>query len=207
MFFNQFTYIPFKNSLALLIKMANNTDKKAKLNQIKSSVFSRSLAVAKIGLNAGLKYAGTKVSNSSLDDFLIAQAGTLSKEFGQLKGSLMKAGQMLSMYGEYFLPPQANELLKKLQSDSPPIHWPVMEKYLSQFLSQDLIDELEIDPESIGTASMGQVHKARIKAIGEIIALKIQYPDVEKAIDSDVTALKTLLKITKILPAGIELDP
>lgn len=187
--------------------MSDNSDKKNKLNQIKSSVFSRGFAVAKIGLNAGLKYAGTKVSNSSFDDFLISQAGSITKEIGQLKGSIMKAGQMLSMYGEYFLPPQANDLLKSLQSDSPAVAWPVMSQYLSQSMSAELLAELEIDEEPIGCASMGQVHKAKIIATGEMMALKIQYPDVEKAIDSDVAALRTLLKFTKLLPAGMDLDP
>ncbi|MBC7465439.1 MAG: AarF/ABC1/UbiB kinase family protein [Bdellovibrio sp.] len=187
--------------------MSDNSDKKKKLNQIKSSVFSRGLAVAKIGLNAGFKYAGTKVGGTSFDDFLISQAGSITKEIGQLKGSLMKAGQMLSMYGEYFLPPQANDLLKSLQSDSPAVAWHVMSQYLQQSMSPELLAELEIDQEPIGCASMGQVHKAKIISTGEMMALKIQYPDVEKAIDSDVAALKTLLKFAKILPAGLDLDP
>ncbi|MFZ3229135.1 MAG: AarF/ABC1/UbiB kinase family protein [Pseudobdellovibrio sp.] len=186
--------------------MSDNNDKK-KLSKIKSSVFSRTMAVARIGLNAGFKYASTKVTNSSFDDFLISQAGTITKEFGQLKGSLMKAGQMLSMYGEYFLPPQANELLKSLQSDSPPLAWQVIQDNLSKYLSAELLAELEIDPEPIGCASLGQVHKARIIKTNEIIALKIQYPDVEKAIDSDISALKTLLKMTQLLPSTLDLNP
>lgn len=179
--------------------------KPKKLNQIKSSLFSRSLSVAKLGLNAGLKYAGTKITNSSFDDFVTSQAGAFTKEFGELKGSLMKAGQMLSMYGEYFFPPQANQILKTLQSDSPAIEWPVMRSYLEQYFTDDRIDALEIDPEPIGTASMGQVHKALIKSTQQHIALKIQYPNVDKAIDSDVAALKALLKVSKILPEELDL--
>ena len=80
-----------------------------------------------------------------------------------------------------------------------------MRKYLEKYLEKKLIEELEIDPVSIGSASMGQVHKARIKATGEWVAIKIQYPDVDKAIDSDISALKTLLKLSKVLPAGLDL--
>ena len=180
--------------------------KSKKLSQIKSSLFARSLSVAKLGLNAGFKYAGTKIGNTSFDDFITSQAGLFTKEFGELKGSLMKAGQMLSMYGEYFFPPQANEILKTLQSDSPAIEWDAMRTYLEKYLASELIDELEIDPEPIGTASMGQVHKARVIATGEFIALKIQYPDVDKAIDSDVAALRRILQFSKILPEGLNLD-
>ncbi|MBC7419368.1 MAG: AarF/ABC1/UbiB kinase family protein [Bdellovibrio sp.] len=182
------------------------SEKKKELKSIKSSLMSRSFSIAKLGLGAGLKYAGSKITNTSLDSFLNSQAVTFAKELGELKGSLMKAGQMLSMYGEYFFPPQANQILKSLQSDSPSIEWKTMHTYLKKYLSRDLLAELEIDPVSIGSASMGQVHKARVKATGEIVAIKIQYPDLEKAIDSDISALKKLLKLTKLIPAGLDLS-
>jgi len=177
------------------------------LGKIKSSLFERTLSVAKIGLNAGLKYAAHKASGQSNEQFLTNQATYLSQELGELKGSLMKAGQMLSMYGEYFFPPQANEWLKKLQTDSPPVEWSVIKSYLESYFDADLLDELEIEPKAVGTASMGQVHRAKIKATGEKIALKIQYPHLDKAIDSDIKALKTLLGLAKILPDGLNLDP
>ena len=179
--------------------------KKKELKSIKSSLLSRSFSVARLGLGAGLKYAGSRISKTPLDDFLNSQAVHFTKELGELKGSLMKAGQMLSMYGEYFFPPQANLILKSLQSESPPIEWPTMKKYLTKYLGAALLAELEVDPVSIGAASMGQVHKAKIKKTGEWIALKIQYPDVDKAIDSDVSALKTLLKFSKLIPSSIDL--
>ncbi len=176
-----------------------------KLTQIKSSVFSRSMSLAKLGLNAGLKYTSHKLTNSPLDVFLNGQAVVLAKEFGELKGSLMKAGQMLSMYGEHFFPPEALRALKTLQSDSPPVEWPLMQRHLENYLSAERLSELEIDPESIGVASMGQVHSALVKATGQKIALKIQYPDLEKAVDSDVAALKRILSLSKLLPSGIDL--
>lgn len=181
------------------------SESKKKLSQIKSSVLSRSLSLAKIGINAGIKYASTKVTNTPIESFINSQTIQLAKEFGELKGSLMKAGQMLSMYGEHFLPAEANNALKALQSDSIPFEWYVMEKHLRTYLDDDLLQELDINPESIGTASMGQVHLATIKSTGQRIALKIQYPDVDKAIDSDVAALRKILSVSKILPSGIDL--
>lgn len=178
-----------------------------KLSQIKSSVVSRSLSLAKLGLNAGIKYASTKIANTPMEDFINSQALLVSEEFGKLKGSLMKAGQMMSMYGEYFLPAEANKILKSLQSDSPAFEWSVIHEHLQDYLPGELLDELEIDPESIGSASMGQVHLAKIKSTGKKIALKIQYPGIEKAIDSDVAALKKILSLSKVLPSGINLDP
>lgn len=178
-----------------------------KLSNIKSSVLSRSLSLAKLSMNAGIKYAANRIANSPLDDFINTQAIALTKEFGELKGSLMKAGQMLSMYGEYFLPPETNKVLKALQSDSPPIEWKVMRRHLEAYLPAERIAELDIDPEPIGSASMGQVHLATIRESGQKIALKIQYPNVDKAIDSDVAALKKILSLSKVLPSGIDLNP
>ena len=180
------------------------------MTKLKTSIFSRTLSVAKMGLNAGAKYAlhkaTAKATGQHLDHYITDQAAYLTGELGQLKGSLMKAGQMLSMYGEYFFPPQANEYLKKLQSDSPTMEWAVLKNYLNDYLPADIIDELQIEPVPIGSASMGQVHKAIIKSTGEKIALKIQYPNLELAIDSDVKALKTLLSFSKILPQEMNLD-
>lgn len=176
-----------------------------KLPQIKSSVFSRSLSLAKLSVNAGLKYASAKITNSPLEDFINSQAISITKEFGELKGSLMKAGQMLSMYGEHFFPPEAVKVLKTMQSDSPPIDWPVMRRHLINYLDTPLLDELDINPESIGSASLGQVHLATVRSTGQKIALKIQYPEIDKAIDSDVAALKKILSLSKILPTGIDL--
>ena len=190
--------------------MSDNNDSKPhskiQLKQIKSSLFERTISVAKMGLNAGLKYAAHKATGQDFDQYVTDQAESMTKELGQLKGSLMKAGQMLSMYGEYFFPPQANEYLKKLQADSPPVEWAQMKSYLETYLDAELIDELDINPISVGSASMGQVHQAVIKATGEKIALKIQYPLLENAIDSDLKSLKVLLQFSKLIPSEINLD-
>lgn len=192
--------------------MSDNSNNSFKtLSKIKSSIFERTLSVAKIGLNAGIKYAAHKatgqMSGEKYDQFMTAQAKYITGELGQLKGSLMKAGQMLSMYGEYFFPPEANQFLKMLQTNSPALDYEVIYACLQKYLSEEQISELEIEKECIGSASMGQVHRAVIKATGEKIALKIQYPDVDLAIDSDVKSLKTLLNMSKILPSGLNLDP
>ena len=119
----------------------------------------------------------------------------------------MKAGQMLSMYGEHFLPPEANALLKSLQSDSIPLSWQAIEPTLQKHMSRELLDKLEIEKTALASASMGQVHRARIKATGESIVLKIQYPNVDKAIDNDLKAIRTLLGTLKLLPRDFNLDP
>jgi predicted unusual protein kinase regulating ubiquinone biosynthesis (AarF/ABC1/UbiB family) len=177
-----------------------------KLKKLKTDTFSRSFSLAKLGIKAGVKYAGAKLTNASLDNYFNSQAVQFVSELGKLKGSAMKAGQLLSVYGEHFLPPEANKILKNLQSDSSVLSWEVMyEQLLCEFPS-DALDKLEINTDPIGSASMGQVYQAMVKATGKKLALKIQYPGVDKAIDSDVAALKRILSISKILPDGLNTD-
>lgn len=193
-----------------------NTNKSPKtLKKLKSSVFSRGMSLAKVALHTGISVAQHGLTNIFNDEnlknknwqaLLKSQAALLTNELGELKGSLMKAGQMLSMYGEHFLPPEANQFLKALQSDSPPLAWEAIEPLLRNRLG-DKINLLEIEATPIASASMGQVHRAKILSSGEIIALKVQYPDVDRAIDSDLKTLKTLLTSLKLLPQNFDLSP
>ncbi len=185
------------------------------LDRIKSSLFSRSMSLAKFSLNAGAKLAAQGLTTALQSDaiknekwrgFILDQAQLLTTELGELKGSLMKAGQMLSIYGEHFFPPEANQFLKTLHQDSPPVKWSVMDETLTRQLGPEKRALLDVDPVSIGTASLGQVHKAQIKKTGEWIALKIQYPHVDKAIDSDLRAIKSFLYVIKILPKDFNTD-
>lgn len=185
------------------------------LNKIKSSVLQRGLSLTKLTVNTGAKVAGHGIATIFANDkekqekwqkFLTSQAKTFSRELGELKGSLMKAGQMISMYGELFLPPEANEFLKTLQSQSPPLAYSEIEKILKAQLPPEKLAQLEIDPVSIGSASLGQVHKAKIKATGEFIALKVQYPGVEQAIESDLKAMRSFMKMLNFLPGELQTD-
>ncbi|MFZ4404293.1 MAG: ABC1 kinase family protein [Pseudobdellovibrionaceae bacterium] len=191
------------------------------LDRIKSSVFSRGMSMAKLTLQAGAQLAGqglaqalsgkktsgTEADHKKWDQFLKAQAANISNELGQLKGGLMKAGQMLSMYGEHFLPPEANQFLKTLQSDSQPLKWSAIQPFLKKYLSEDQLNLLDIQTQALASASMGQVHRATIKSTGEQIVLKIQYPDVDKAIDSDLKAIRSLMNLLKLLPRDVNMDP
>lgn len=194
--------------------MADNKNGK-ELRKIKSSVLSRGLTLARMTLSTGAGLASQSAKglfsseekkSENWKSFLKGQAQFFSQELGELKGSLMKAGQMLSMYGEHFLPPEANQFLRTLQADSPPVAWSIIEKELKKNLSPEQLHLLEIEREPIGSASLGQVHRATIKSTGEKIALKIQYPGVDKAIESDLRALKSFFSMMKFLPKGKTTD-
>ncbi len=194
--------------------MAENKKQKT-IKNIKSGFLSRSLSLAKLTVGAGASLATQKVSNflknkEERDEawikYLTSQAQIFSKELGELKGSLMKAGQMLSVLGEHFLPPEVNNYLKTLQNDTPSMEWSQIKNILEKQLGPELLKELEIETEALACASLGQVHRARIKETGASIVLKIQYPGVDKAINSDIKAIKNFLNLIKVFPIDGSLD-
>jgi len=177
------------------------------MKKIKKSSFGRGLSIAKLGFKTGVKAAGNYIApNKNNDDYLSDQIETIAKELGELKGTMMKIGQGLSMYGEHFLPEKANTFLKSLQYQSPPLDWESIETTIEKELGLKASSELEIEETAIASASLGQVHKATIKKTGEVIALKVQYPGVDSAIRSDVKNLKRVFSIAKIFPSEMKLD-
>lgn len=186
-----------------------------KLKSIKSGTFSRGFSLAKMTFSAGAQAAGHAVGNLFSDDanqekrgtaLLLSQATLIAKELGALKGSVMKVGQMLSMFGEHLLPPEVNSILKSLQSQSPPLEWPAIEKVIKRRLSSEQLALLDISPEALACASLGQVHLAVRKKDQLKIALKIQYPGVEQAIESDIKSMRSLLSMAKLIPGGAQYD-
>lgn len=198
--------------------MANDTskptDNKQSIDSLKTSGFERRMSIAKTSLNIGRRWAGNSVSGMFLDKkarsarnqvFMEAQANYVAQELGKLKGSVVKIGQMLAMYGEHVLPPEITRALQTLNDDTAILAWPKIEQTLRRTLGSKL-DELEVNHTPIGTASLAQVHRATVIATGEDIVLKIQYPGVADAIDSDLALFKRLLKVSNAVPQTRALD-
>ena len=198
--------------------MAQNTSKpsnnKQSTDNLKTSGFERRLSIAKTSLNIGRRWAGNSMSGIFLDkdtrskrnqEFMEAQANYVVEELGKLKGSVVKIGQMLALYGEHVLPPEITRALQALNDDTATLSWPKIEQTLRRTLREKL-DELEVDPVPIGTASLAQVHRATVIATGEEVVLKIQYPGVAEAIDSDLALFKRLLKVSNMVPQTRALD-
>ena len=123
-------------------------------------------------------------------------------EVSSLKGPALKAAQMLTIYGEYYLPKEVNEILKQIQANSFYLDWHSLKKDIPEAI----LLKFEIDESPMAAASIGQVHKAKNKLTGEIVAIKIQYPKIDKAIDIDLNILKRLLSLLRILPGNLNLS-
>lgn len=196
--------------------MSNSEEKPSRksIDRIKTGAFERNFALTKMGVGAGANIAKHTFKNffrsgESKDEanrsFYRDQAQVLADELGELKGSVMKAGQMLSLYGQYFLPEEAVEVLATLQDDTPSVSWAFVEPQLRDALGNDVIDKLNVDREPLAAASLGQAHLATVKSTGQQVVVKIQYPGVANAIATDVGTLRRLINATRLAPKALDL--
>ncbi|MCU1449792.1 MAG: hypothetical protein JWP02_1962, partial [Acidimicrobiales bacterium] len=119
------------------------------------------------------------------EKFAIKTAQDVAEVLGGMKGAIMKAGQMISFVAEG-LPPEAQEALATLQAEVPPMAPSLAESVVREELGDDP-EKLFLDwnPEPVAAASIGRVHKAVLHD-GRIVAVKVQYPGIDKAIKGDL---------------------
>ena len=113
---------------------------------------------------------------------------------GELKGAALKLGQALAMDPDA-LPPEARAIVAKLLSQAPQ-RMPF--EQVAEVVRKELgraPDELfaHFDREPIAAASLGQVHGATLHDGREVI-LKVQYPGVDKALESDLKNAAVLVR-------------
>lgn len=176
----------------------------------------RNLALSRLGAGVGLRFGAHLLANALRGPpgraradraFYREQATVLAAELGRLKGGAMKAGQLLALFTQNVLPEEAVAALAQLHGLSRPVAWAQLAPVASRALGHARLAELEIDETPIGAASLGQVHRARRIADGARLCLKIQYPGVADAIDSDVRSLARLLLLTRLAPRDLDLKP
>ena len=183
-------------------------------DQVVQGAWRRGLRLTRLGMVGGARAAAHAVGSLWHDDARNAersqalwrrQAADWARELGELKGSLMKAGQMLAMYGEPFLPPEVLQILRSLQNDAPPLRYESIEAVLLEDLGAEKVRALRLSPTPLGAASLGQVHRGTTPQ-GRPVAVKVQYPGVAAALEHDLRALKRLLKLMRVVASPQVLD-
>ena len=138
-------------------------------------------------------------------DNMVRNAVRIADTLGEMKGAAMKVGQMLSLH-EGFLPPEVAAVLSVLQKEAPRVSFDVMERALRRELDDyDALFE-SLEPEASAAASLGQVHRGVLRD-GREVAVKIQYPDVDRMVTADLKNLKALLGNLVSLFTDIDFDP
>ena len=132
-------------------------------------------------------------------------ARRMMRVFGEMKGLPLKAGQMLS-YIDEMLPPEHrhiyNEMLGSLQMHTPPMEWEDIQAVFHEDFDGKGPEEvfLAFDHEPLAAASIGQVYHA-VMHDGSHVAVKVQYPGVAKAIESDLENAESLMSaMSHVMP-------
>src|ERR1700754_1298970 len=171
------------------------------------------------GLVAGqsLRWAGTRAANALRTDEQAeaatgeragATARELVKQLGQMRGAAMKVGQVLSTVDFTAIPEGEREEFKAtlaaLRDDVPPLPFSKVEKLLKDELGEPIEAAFaEFDHDAFAAASIGQVHQA-VTRDGRDVAVKIQYPGIAEAVETDLRNLQMLLPLVKRLAPGLD---
>ncbi|WP_298603483.1 ABC1 kinase family protein [Zoogloea sp.] len=145
----------------------------------------------------------------SVGDMLLtpANARRVADQLAQLRGAAMKVGQLLSMDAGDLLPPELGEILARLRADAQPMPMSQLVTVLEANWGKEWtrhFTRFSFTP--MAAASIGQVHAAEALD-GRRLAIKVQYPGIARSIASDVDNVATLLRLSSLLPASLDIAP
>ena len=165
---------------------------------------ARAARYLRVGTNVGAvaaRVAGSRLFGYDLDRD--KNAAELAKALGGLKGPIMKAAQLLSTIPEA-LPPEYARELAQLQSSAPPMGPAFVRRRMQAELGPDWRQRFaSFELASAASASLGQVHRATGHD-GRALAVKLQYPDMQSAVEADVTQLKVAFAIHARMDPAVE---
>jgi aarF domain-containing kinase len=111
-------------------------------------------------------------------------AVALFDSMSYLRGAVMKIGQTLASFPD-IVPQAFVDTLEQLHYDAPPMHWALLREMVHNELGDDPEHRFaSFDKQAFAAASLGQVHRARLKT-GEEVAVKIQYPSIGRTVRED----------------------
>jgi len=118
----------------------------------------------------------------------------IANTLGEMKGAVMKVGQIASQYKDIF-PPEVAQAIAKLQRQAPPIPFTEIKTQVEKELGKPLHQAFtSFDETPFASASIGQVHKAILPS-GEQVVVKVQYPGVDEACESDLKQVRLALRL------------
>jgi len=159
---------------------------------------------AAVGANVGSVAARIATRQIfGLDPDRDKEAAALAAALGGLKGPIMKVAQLLATIPEA-LPAEYAAELGQLQSHAPPMGWSFVRRRMAAELGPDWeLKFASFEHEAAASASLGQVHRATSHD-GRALAAKLQYPDMQSAVEADLAQLGVLFSIHRRLRPAIE---
>ena len=185
--------------------------------KLPTSRLARTARVGGLVTGQGLRWAGMRTANRvrtperaavAQGERTAALVDQLVDQLGQMRGAAMKVGQMISMVEFDGLPEdERDELQRKLaglRDDVPPVPFAQLEKLIRKELGGPLQRVFsEFDERAFAAASIGQVHRART-VDGDDVVVKIQYPGVAEAVETDLRNAMLLLPLVQRLAPGLD---
>jgi predicted unusual protein kinase regulating ubiquinone biosynthesis (AarF/ABC1/UbiB family) len=165
---------------------------------------ARAARYARVGANMGgvaARMAGSRLFGG--DDRDASNAAVLAQALGGLKGPIMKVAQLLATIPD-LIPPEYAAELQKLQSEAPPMGAAFVKRRMQAELGpqwQSRFGSFELTPSA--AASLGQVHRATTKD-GEALACKLQYPDMQSAVEADLSQLEWVFAVHRRMDPAID---
>ena len=181
---------------------------------LSTSPFARLMRIGRVTTRVGTSLAtrraldaifSTPGENLRRTEHFVRNAHRVTEALGELKGAAMKVGQMLSVH-EGFLPPEVCAVLQQLQSEAPAVPWPRMEQTLEAEVPGGLDAFEQFDRTPLAAASIGQVYRARLRD-GRDVAVKVQYPDIDRVVAADLVTLKKLFGSLIEMFVDIDFEP
>ncbi|MEO8538621.1 MAG: AarF/ABC1/UbiB kinase family protein [bacterium] len=134
---------------------------------------------------------------------MLRTAEDVTRTMGEMKGAVMKVGQVLSLMAGV-LPEEMAGQLATLQSNAPPMSFELVRQVFEQEFGQQpetLFRKFQKEP--FAAASIGQVHRAELRD-GTPVAVKVQYPGVREAIDHDLANVGMMIKLGGLMARGLD---
>ncbi|WP_431305771.1 ABC1 kinase family protein [Sediminicoccus sp. BL-A-41-H5] len=145
---------------------------------------------------AGERFLGIKTNKD-------AHAGDLKAILGGLKGPMMKVAQFLATIPDA-LPEEYARELATLQSNAPPMGWAFVNRRMGTELGANWQSNFaEFGREAAAAASLGQVHRAKLKD-GTEVACKLQYPDMNSVVEADLKQLKLGMQLYRKMDSALD---
>jgi predicted unusual protein kinase regulating ubiquinone biosynthesis (AarF/ABC1/UbiB family) len=153
------------------------------------------LTAAGAGYGANLLFGGDAAEERN--------ARLLKEALGKLKGPLMKAAQMVATVPD-LLPPEFAKQLAELQTNAPPMGSSFVRRRMAAELGADWETKFQsFELEAAAAASLGQVHRA-VGPDGRRLAVKLQYPEMESALESDLSQMRALMALGRTLYGAVD---
>jgi len=147
---------------------------------------------------AGERYLGLSVDRAR-------HAADLKLALGGIKGPLMKVAQLLATIPDA-LPREYAAELAQLQANAPPMGWAFVKRRMAGELGPDWQKKFRrFEHDAARAASLGQVHRAE-GLDGRLLACKLQYPDMDSAVEADLNQLRMVLSIYERYDRAVSLS-